>query len=193
MNGRRMIPISQLKSDISLTATVEAAGIILRHQGTRAVGLCPFHDEKTPSFYIFDDTRFHCFGCGAHGDVIDFVQKYYGLSFPDAIRHLGINNDRYPKGRFDYEIHKKNALKKRLLSQFKAWREAEIDDLATLVRASHTVLSNIASEADFEKYGFIYDKLSFWEHLLFDILIAGNPDEQLGFYKYSLESKGERI
>lgn len=50
-------------------------------------GCCPFHGEKTPSFYVYDD-HFHCFGCGAHGDAISFVMQSDGLSFMDAVETL---------------------------------------------------------------------------------------------------------
>jgi DNA primase len=56
-------------------------------KGYRA--LCPFHSEKTPSFYVMPDRQFfHCFGCGKGGDVISFVMEIEGLSFPDAIELL---------------------------------------------------------------------------------------------------------
>lgn len=45
---------------------------------------CPFHSEKTASFRVYSDGTYHCFGCGAHGDVITFVMKLQGLSFEDA-------------------------------------------------------------------------------------------------------------
>ncbi|MFW7269375.1 DNA primase [Gluconacetobacter sp. Hr-1-5] len=48
---------------------------------------CPFHGEKTPSFYVYDD-HFHCFGCGAHGDVITFVMQSEGRGFPEAVAEL---------------------------------------------------------------------------------------------------------
>ncbi|MFT9165551.1 MAG: CHC2 zinc finger domain-containing protein, partial [Komagataeibacter saccharivorans] len=48
---------------------------------------CPFHGEKTPSFYIYDD-HYHCFGCQAHGDVITFVMQSEGRSFPEAVEEL---------------------------------------------------------------------------------------------------------
>ena len=48
---------------------------------------CPFHGEKTPSFYVYDD-HFHCFGCGAHGDAISFVMRAEGASFPEAVERL---------------------------------------------------------------------------------------------------------
>lgn len=60
----------------------------LRRLGSRLVGLCPFHEERTPSFFIFSDNHYHCYGCGAHGDIIGFVMKARGLSFVEAVRYL---------------------------------------------------------------------------------------------------------
>ena len=55
--------------------------------GSQWKACCPFHGEKTPSFYIYDD-HFHCFGCGAHGDAIAFVMQAEGASFPEAVERL---------------------------------------------------------------------------------------------------------
>ncbi|HWO15767.1 MAG TPA: DNA primase [Solirubrobacterales bacterium] len=65
----------------------------LRRQGARWVGLCPFHDERTPSFSVdAQDKLYHCFGCGVGGDVIKFVEEKEGLGFADAVELLA---DRY--------------------------------------------------------------------------------------------------
>jgi DNA primase len=61
----------------------------LKRSGTRYLGLCPFHGEKTPSFSIHPGQQFfHCFGCGESGDVFSFVMKYHNLSFPEALKQL---------------------------------------------------------------------------------------------------------
>ena len=61
----------------------------LTKKGREFSGLCPFHSEKTPSFTVNDDKAFyHCFGCGAHGDVIRFVTETEGLTFPEAVAKL---------------------------------------------------------------------------------------------------------
>lgn len=61
----------------------------LTKKGREYSGLCPFHNEKTPSFTVNDDKAFfHCFGCGEHGDVIGFVMKTEGASFPEAVEKL---------------------------------------------------------------------------------------------------------
>jgi DNA primase len=61
----------------------------LTRAGREFKGCCPFHHEKTPSFTVNDDKQFyHCFGCGAHGDVIGFVMEHDNLSFIDAVELL---------------------------------------------------------------------------------------------------------
>jgi DNA primase len=59
----------------------------LTRNGRQWKGCCPFHNEKTPSFYVYDD-HFHCFGCGAHGDAITFLMQAEGASFPEAVERL---------------------------------------------------------------------------------------------------------
>ena len=65
----------------------------LRRQGARMVGLCPFHEERTPSFSVDPQEKlYHCFGCGVGGDVIKFVEEKEGLGFAEAVELLA---DRY--------------------------------------------------------------------------------------------------
>ena len=65
----------------------------LRRQGARYVGLCPFHEERTPSFSVEPTEKlYHCFGCGVGGDVIKFVEEKEGLGFTEAVEMLA---DRY--------------------------------------------------------------------------------------------------
>lgn len=62
----------------------------LRKSGAEWLGCCPFHADRSPSFTIYDGgQRFHCFGCGASGDVLDFVQRAYAVTLPQALRLLG--------------------------------------------------------------------------------------------------------
>ena len=71
---------------------VEVIGghIDLKAAGAAYKALCPFHDEKTPSFTIQrGDTHYHCFGCGAHGDAIQFLMEHQQLPFADAVEQLG--------------------------------------------------------------------------------------------------------
>ena len=61
----------------------------LSKNGSNFKGLCPFHNEKTPSFNVSSSKQFyHCFGCGAHGDAIKFLQEYDNLTFIEALTKL---------------------------------------------------------------------------------------------------------
>lgn len=61
----------------------------LSRAGANYKALCPFHDEKTPSFVVQrGDSHYHCFGCGAHGDAIQFLMNYSQMNFAEAVQHL---------------------------------------------------------------------------------------------------------
>jgi DNA primase len=80
--------LDELRQRLSLAAVI-ARRVKLQRRGRESTGLCPFHNEKTPSFTVSDDKGFfHCFGCGAHGDVIGFVMRSEGLGFPEAVERL---------------------------------------------------------------------------------------------------------
>ncbi|MER3495371.1 MAG: DNA primase [Armatimonadota bacterium] len=70
-------------------AELVSARVPLRRSGKNLVGLCPFHDDHRPSFYVSSDTgRYKCFSCGEAGDIFDWVMKTQGLDFPDALKEL---------------------------------------------------------------------------------------------------------
>lgn len=77
-----------IKSRVSLADQLIKDGHLLSRSGPNLVCLCPFHEERSPSFTIFDD-KFKCFGCGKHGDVIDYIQHYRGIGFKEAKAYLG--------------------------------------------------------------------------------------------------------
>src|SRR6056297_1800361 len=61
----------------------------LKKRGTNYLGLCPFHNEKTPSFTVSPSKGiFKCFGCGKGGNVINFIMEHEHLSYPEALRYL---------------------------------------------------------------------------------------------------------
>ncbi len=80
--------LDELRARVPL-APVVGRRVKLTRAGREWKGCCPFHNEKTPSFYVNDDKGFyHCFGCGAHGDVIRFLTEQEGLGFIDAVKQL---------------------------------------------------------------------------------------------------------
>ncbi len=80
--------LDELRARVPL-APIVGRRVKLTRAGREWKGCCPFHNEKTPSFYVNDDKGFyHCFGCGAHGDVIRFLTEQEGLGFIDAVKQL---------------------------------------------------------------------------------------------------------
>lgn len=96
-----------LRSRIDLVEVLSPY-VKLQRSGASYKGLCPFHDEKTPSLIIQrGDSHYHCFGCGAHGDAIQFLMTHLRMSFLEAVENLAerfhvqleeVENDNRPKG-----------------------------------------------------------------------------------------------
>ena len=86
-----MIPHAFLQDLLNRVDIVEVVGrfVQLKKGGANFMGLCPFHNEKSPSFTVSPTKQFyHCFGCGAHGTAISFLMEHTGLSFPEAVTDL---------------------------------------------------------------------------------------------------------
>jgi DNA primase len=110
-------PIETIKAQIDVVEEVSLV-VALRKAGKSFQGLCPFHNERTPSFYVFPESQtWHCFGCNEGGDVFTFVEKQQGLDFHEALLYLaekaGVAVEEY--GGSDPEQERQaNALKERL-------------------------------------------------------------------------------
>jgi len=89
--GTGRLPVAfleELRGRLTLSGVV-GRRVKLERAGREFKACCPFHNEKTPSFYVNDDKNFfHCFGCGAHGDVIGFRMRSDGVDFIEAVRDL---------------------------------------------------------------------------------------------------------
>ena len=80
--------LDEIRARVALSDLI-GRKVRLVKKGREHSGLCPFHNEKTPSFTVSEEKGFfHCFGCGAHGDAIGFVMRADGLSFPEAVERL---------------------------------------------------------------------------------------------------------
>ena len=89
-----MIPQSFITDLLNRVDIVDVVGryVQLKKGGANYMGLCPFHNEKSPSFTVSPTKQFyHCFGCGAHGTAIGFLIEYSGLGFVDAVKDLAQN------------------------------------------------------------------------------------------------------
>jgi len=78
--------LDELRARTPLAAVI-GRRVKLARSGRQLKGCCPFHGEKTPSFYVYDD-HYHCFGCGAHGDAVSFVMQSQGAGFVEAVEQL---------------------------------------------------------------------------------------------------------
>ena len=93
--------IERVKTSASIVEVVSET-VKLRRSGMHYSGLCPFHSERTPSFHVRDSNNtYHCFGCGASGNVISFVMAMRAMTFPDAVEYLA--------GRFGIELKFENS------------------------------------------------------------------------------------
>ncbi|HEX6549940.1 MAG TPA: CHC2 zinc finger domain-containing protein, partial [Gammaproteobacteria bacterium] len=80
--------IEELLTRIDIVEVIDKR-VPLKKHGREFSACCPFHNEKTPSFYVSPAKQFyHCFGCGAHGTAIGFLMDYEHMEFPDAVREL---------------------------------------------------------------------------------------------------------
>jgi hypothetical protein len=177
---------SEIKG-IDLPGVVRDAGVELQNRGGRWVGLCPFHSEKTPSFQIYQGKtgkwHYHCFGCGAHGDAVDFLQRLHGLDFKGALNHLGINQGFLTRAnkRETAEANKKRQRRRELIGFFREWERAAVHHFSVMTRATRKALTELTPE-NFNQYGDILQPLSTWEYWL-DILISGTDSEKFSLFQ----------
>ena len=118
------IPQDKIDEIKSVADIVSVIGdyVELKRAGSNYVGLCPFHNEKTPSFSVSPSKGiFHCFGCGVGGDVISFIMQKEGMSYPEAIKFLAdklgilvetneVNKEKYEHRKKLFEINNKAKL-----------------------------------------------------------------------------------
>ena len=84
-----MIPHEYIEELTRRTDIVDVVGnyVQLKRKGRLYGGLCPFHSEKTPSFYVYPDTQsFYCFGCGAGGDAVSFTKRINSIDYIEAVK-----------------------------------------------------------------------------------------------------------
>jgi len=114
--------MTSTKPDI--ISVMESEGIELRQRGRDYWGCCPFHGDKSPSFKVnVERQSFYCFGCGEHGDSIDFIMKRHDIDFKTALRQLGIRRGRLAP--IDPEKIRQRELKR----AFETWRQTYYSEL----------------------------------------------------------------
>lgn len=153
----------------------------LNKKGSSYMGLCPFHKEKTPSFSVSQDNQFyHCFGCGASGNVIGFVMQQENYSFIDAIKHLADRiNYTLPESTYNPENVKKNEIKHKLYEIHKKAARYYYEQLQSNngVNASRYLDERGVTPPARNKFGLGYSPIA--KGFLFDKLLAEGYDIEL--------------
>jgi len=138
--------------------------VVLTKHGKNYFGLCPFHNEKTPSFSVIPEkSLFKCFGCGASGDAVDFIRKITGCDFKGALKHLGIESGYVPKEKIE-----RIGYENKLLIDFKQWCVKADTVLADACLAIDLFLEG-ATEEELEIVGTLYhtkEKYDHWREVL---------------------------
>lgn len=134
-----MTDYEDIKARLTLSTAISPYTPLKKYATDKWKGLCPFHQEKTPSFYVHDDLKFYkCFGCGASGDIIGFVQQIEGISHADAVKRLkaeaGIE-DHFMTVSQKREMEIAMKKRKDLMKSFRAWKNKIVDDLIIYTNA----------------------------------------------------------
>lgn len=171
-------------------AEIVSQYVHLQNRGGRLFGLCPFHKEKTPSFSVRPDTGYyHCFGCGAGGNVIDFVMGVENLTYPEARRYLaGRLNIEIPETRGPRRPHSeidRYDVMEAAANFYQKWLFADRHAMEYLQRRglSREAIQNFS-------LGYAPNE---WESLLFALKKQGIPEtvmEELGLILASNKGKG---
>ncbi|HHT9106704.1 MAG TPA: CHC2 zinc finger domain-containing protein [Candidatus Wujingus californicus] len=158
-------------------------GISLQQRGRYLWACCPFHSEKTASFAVNSEKqRFHCYGCHASGDSIDFIMRLKGLSFRDALSYLGITNNGQVKPS-PLELKKREVVKK-----FRRWMQLYRRAICELLRLANRIDLQVTTPEGLELSGIgkMYLKKFVYEYHL-DILNGGCDEAKFKLYQEYLD------
>ena len=195
-----MSVLTEVKERVSALDAFRHYGIAVNNRG---MCCCPFHNDRHPSMKV--DSRYHCFACGADGDVIDFVSNYYGLSVIEATKKLNddfylgisfdISNKPVKKTSEQLQQEKELVLRREIAKAFDVVRR---DAINTLSNYHHLLWEwkkeyepKLINEGDADWHPFFveaFDKLDFVNEVL-DELTFGDRAMQLEI----LETYGEEI
>ncbi|MSO71751.1 MAG: DNA primase [Alphaproteobacteria bacterium] len=140
--------LDELRARLSVSEVV-GRRVKLTRKGREHLGLCPFHSEKSPSFSVSDEKGFfHCFGCGAHGDVISFVMQTESLGFAEAVEKLaaeaGLELPRATPGQREAEQHQSGLHE--ILESATVWFEAQLRSPAGRAAMAYLTGRGLAAE-----------------------------------------------
>lgn len=131
--------IPRIKERLTIREVIDRYGLPVK----RGFICCPFHSERTPSLKLYENNTWYCFGCGAHGDVIDFVSKMEGKTFSETIRllalELGIGVSEFSTT--DYSNYLKNKRIKAHRAAQDEWIKKARFSISFLLRNARKIMS----------------------------------------------------
>ncbi|MHC4870303.1 MAG: DNA primase [Planctomycetota bacterium] len=168
--------IQRIRDTVDIVNVIESY-FPLKKTGTRYKALCPFHNEKTPSFTVNPDLQlFKCFGCGAGGDTIKFVMQMEGLEFPEAIEVLS--------DRTGIQLEKKEGI---------SVDPGASNDKKSLYRINHLALKYFEESLQKNSAALSYLKdRGFTDHTITTWRLGWSPDSYEGFLDYIENQCGEK-
>jgi DNA primase len=180
MDRRLPSPFVQQVQEGSDMVDVVSDYVALKKSGRNFVGLCPFHGEKSPSFTVSPDKQlFHCFGCGAGGNLFTFLMKLEGITFPEAVRLLGKRLGLSPPAEGGHDPRARQ--RARLQAVLAAAAARLHEQLLTDARAAHArayLVERQVSDASIDAFGLGY-ALPGWEGLMTPLVRQGWSAQEL--------------
>ena len=189
---------TEIKSRLHILDVANRYGIVVNRHG---FACCPFHNERTPSFRIYQDTgRFHCYGCGATGDVITLVQQIRGL--PSPLEAAKLLNEHYGLGLFGkvlsdrerrqaHEVTRQREQDKARLGSFEQWETWACRTVAEYLRLLNSYRSDYKPDpADAKLHPLFVEALhnyDRWDYLYMTVFIHGDFAIKAEFYKNNRE------
>ncbi len=155
---------------------------------------CPFHDDKTPSGKVYTSSgRWRCFACDIGGDSIDFVMRRHSLSYPEALRHLGINGPRTPESiRAEREARAARERRERYRESLRCLTNSLSDILRGLYQLAENWKDYDITPASRDEWAERVQEIPHLEYKL-DVIINGDEQDKLEIYKERMNGKGKRL
>lgn len=156
-------------------------GVELRRVGDKYLGLCPFHADRNPSFYVFRDIqRFKCFGCGVNGDVFDYWQLRHNVSFVEARSAL---SEELP-------VRQKKKSKRKGISEYDRWVDKTIYELYTEKQNIHQRLKVYAPICNELIYNFIDEDIQMETDIDYMLYVLEGENDKVKHELYEEERDG---
>ena len=166
---------------INMVSELERLGIQFRQAGPNAhAAICPLHADTDPSFHVYHDSdkdKFKCFGCGKHGDIIDFLMAYYGCDWNEAAAKVGVELEKHDEQRIKFL--KRQA---QLEEAYKTWKIEMVSGLRHLCEMAHEAIIDGVIPETMHEAAPVIKSIVKWNQWM-QIILSGKESEVLEIYK----------